>query len=95
MDLGLFKDPVYVNITFGLSLSVTSDLAFISVLPLLLENAGLNGQELTLVMTVYFIADLACRILLSILTAVAKVKNRYLFLIGALFSAIFRIGKKT
>ncbi|KAF2894569.1 hypothetical protein ILUMI_11604 [Ignelater luminosus] len=90
LDLALFKDPVYVNIAFGLSLAVTSDLAFLSVLPLLLENAGFNGQELTLIMTVYFIADLVCRILLSILTAVTSVRNRYLFLIGALFSAIFR-----
>lgn len=91
LDLGLFKKPSFVNIVFGLSLSMTSDLAFISIFPLLLTNAGLSSDQLTLVMTVYFSADLVCRILLSVLTSFVDLSSRNLFLLGALFSALFRI----
>lgn len=93
LDLGLFKDPVYVNIAFGLSFSLTSDLAFLSLLPLILINAGFNAAEITLVLTVYFTADLVSRVLFSIITAFMEVSNRYLFLAGALFSAFFRTCK--
>lgn len=92
LDLALFKDPVYVNIAFGLSLSITSDLAFLSIFPLLLELGGFTKSELTLLLTIYFTSDLICRILLSIATVFVNVRNRYLFLFGAFFSAVFRTG---
>lgn len=91
LDLGLFKQPTFVNIVIGLSLSMTSDLAFISIFPLLLTTAGLSTDELTLVMTLYFTADLISRIFVFLLTSLVDISSRKLFLFGALFSAIFRI----
>jgi MFS family permease len=32
MDLGMFKDPVYLNISLGLALGFTADVAFISII---------------------------------------------------------------
>lgn len=78
---------------FGLALSLTSDIAFLSILPMLLANFGFTPMETTKVMTTYFASDLACRILLSVVSAVLPLRNRYLFLAGTLFSAAFRTGK--
>ncbi|KAB0798757.1 hypothetical protein PPYR_06637 [Photinus pyralis] len=91
LDLGLFKQPSFVNIVLGLSLSMTSDLAFISIFPLLLTTAGFSTDELTLVMTTYFTADLISRIFVFLLTSRIDISSRKLFLFGASFSAIFRI----
>ncbi|GJQ75155.1 hypothetical protein Trydic_g9761 [Trypoxylus dichotomus] len=92
LDLGLFKDLQYVNIALGLSLGMTSDLAFVSIFPILLVGYGFDQSEITLIMVVYFSADLVSRILLILISAIIPVWNRYVFLIGALFSAIFRIA---
>lgn len=94
LDLGLFKDPKYVNIAFGLSLSITSDMAFSSLLPLLYSDFGYDTQEVTKMLTIYFSADLACRILLSVANALWLLRNRLLLLTGVLLSAAFRIGKQ-
>lgn len=71
---------------------MTSDLAFISIFPLLLVDYGFSQSDITLIMVVYFTADLVSRVLLCVISAIIPVWNRYVFLIGALFSAIFRIG---
>ncbi|XP_065172787.1 monocarboxylate transporter 1-like, partial [Atheta coriaria] len=91
-DLGLFKDPVFLNISFGMALCLTADIAFLSLFPMILSNAKFSGENVTLIMTVYFAADLAGRIFVSVLSACMHVRNRYLVLAGALFSAIFRIA---
>ncbi|XP_022901443.2 monocarboxylate transporter 1 [Onthophagus taurus] len=91
LDLELFKESRYVNIAFGLSLGMTSDLAFISIYPLLLISYGFNHSEVTTLFTIYFTADLVSRIALSVVSGVFKIWNRYVFLLGALLSAIFRV----
>lgn len=92
LDLNLFKDPVYINVSFGLSFSITSDLAFLSILPLFLTELGYDTADTTTILTIFFISDLVCRILLSVVNAIWILRNRYLFLGGSLFSAFFRIG---
>lgn len=93
MDLELFKDPVYLNISFGLSLSFTSDLTFISIFPLILTNMNFDHGQITTIMTIFFASDLVSRILLTIVSGVMPIRNRYLFLGGTLLSAAFRVGK--
>ncbi|KAF5303573.1 hypothetical protein FQR65_LT08174 [Abscondita terminalis] len=90
-DLRLFKDWSFINLIIGLSIATTSDLAFVSLLPLLLMNVGCNTEEVATVVTVYFFSDLICRIYLSILTAVADINNRHLFLLGVVYSIVFRL----
>lgn len=95
LDMTLLKDVKYLNIAFGLSLSFTSDMAFLSILPLVLTEYGCDTKEITTILTVYFTSDLASRILLSIVNAVWLLSNRYVFLIGTLLSAVFRIGDES
>lgn len=90
MDLGMFKDPVYVNISVGLSLGFTADVAFISIIPLVLINAGFNSHQTAFFMSVFFAADLLARIFLTFLSAATKIKNRYYFLTGSALLVICR-----
>ncbi|KAJ8925760.1 hypothetical protein NQ315_009608 [Exocentrus adspersus] len=92
LDLSLLKDVKYLNISIGVSLSFTSDVAFISIIPLILINAGFSVADVALMMMVYFGADLVSRILLSAISAVCQVRNRYVFMAGSLLSAVFRIA---
>ncbi|XP_063920633.1 monocarboxylate transporter 7-like [Zophobas morio] len=90
MDLHMFKDPVYVNISTGLALGFTADVAFISIIPLVLINAGFSANTAAFFMSVFFAADLVGRILLSVLSGLCTIKNRYYFLCGSFFLVICR-----
>lgn len=92
MDLELFKDPIYLNISFGLSLSFTADLSFIAIFPLILTNMSFDHAQITTILTIFFASDLVSRILLTIVSGLMEVRNRYLFLGGTLLSAAFRLG---
>ena len=91
--MALFKDPVYVNIAFGLGLGVMSDLIFLSILPLLLTQFGFNASEVTIILTAYFVADLVSRIVFSVVSAAIKIWNRYAFLAAMILTICFRTGR--
>lgn len=93
MDLELFNDPVYLNISFGLSLSFTADMSFISIFPLILTNMNFEHSQITTIMTIFFASDLVSRVLLTVVSGMMPIRNRYLFLGSTLLSAAFRIGK--
>lgn len=90
LDLAMFKDPVYVNISLGLALGFTADVAFISIIPLVLINSGFDSNTTAFFMFVFFGSDLFARILLSVLSAIWNVKNRYYFLASSILLVIFR-----
>lgn len=94
MDLELFRDPVYLNISFGLALSFTGDLSFVAIFPLILTNLAFDHSQITTIMTIFFASDLVARILLTVVSGVVAIRNRYLFLGATLLSAAFRIGNK-
>ncbi|KAK4887868.1 hypothetical protein RN001_004139 [Aquatica leii] len=91
-DLALFKDPIYVNVAVGAALVLSSDVLYISFLPLILTNAGFSDKNLSLLMTIYVVSDLIGKTFICGLTAFVKVKNRHLLLIGATAMAAFRLG---
>lgn len=92
VDFSLLGSMKYLNLSFGLSLGFTSDIIFISIIPLMLTNAEFNVSEIATSMTVFFGSDLVSRILLSIFSAVRSPNSRQLFLFGSLLSFIFRIA---
>ncbi|KAL1500784.1 hypothetical protein ABEB36_006228 [Hypothenemus hampei] len=89
-DLTLLKSYKYWNISIGLSLAFTGDLAFISIIPLLLGNLGFNSQEIGLMMGVFFASDLISRILLTIVSAFVRLKSRLLILFTSVLIVIGR-----
>lgn len=92
-DLELFTDLSYLNMTFGLSLSFISDVYFIALFPLILKNLNFVHSKITTIMTIFFGADLISRIVLTVISGVVSIRNKYLFLGGTLLSATFRVGK--
>lgn len=90
LDLVLFKDPFYVNLAIGTGMSMTSDVLFISIIPLILDIYELDH---TLMLTVFFSADLAGRAFLSVFNAFFRVWNRYVVFTGSVLSTVFRIGE--
>ncbi|KAJ8960275.1 hypothetical protein NQ318_004000 [Aromia moschata] len=90
MDLSLLKDPKYLNISFGISLSYTADVAFFSIIPLILNNIGFATADIAFLMMVYFGADLVSRTLISVVSGFYVMKNRHVFLTGTFLSAVLR-----
>ncbi|PSN41453.1 hypothetical protein C0J52_14533 [Blattella germanica] len=93
LDLGLLKDPVYVNIILGLSLSFASDTIFFIVFPFHLTQTpklSLNDSQVTLCLSVTAGSDAVARLILPIIAAKLKIGPRAAYLIGCLSSAIVR-----
>ncbi|KAK5644067.1 hypothetical protein RI129_007912 [Pyrocoelia pectoralis] len=91
LDLGLFKVPSYVNIAFGVSLTVASDVLFISLLPWLLNHYHSDNSHRNLLITIFFTADLVGKVLLCIISRFVSIRNRYLFLVNTYVVGIFRL----
>lgn len=94
MDLEFFKNPFYLSMSFGLALSFTSDMTFIAIFPMILTNLNFDPSQVTMIMTIFFASDLVSRILLTIVSGLMSIRNRYLFLGSTLLSAAFRIGER-
>ncbi|GJQ75157.1 hypothetical protein Trydic_g9763 [Trypoxylus dichotomus] len=92
LDLSLFNDSDYVCLSFGTSMARASEAIFLGLIPALLVANGFERSEITSILTTFFAADLAGKVFLSILNGLFRIWNRYVFLIGALFSAIFQIA---
>ncbi|XP_031341053.1 monocarboxylate transporter 7-like [Photinus pyralis] len=90
LDLGLFTDPIYVNVIIGMSLCISADFSFLSSLPLLLTSFRVNSDDATLILTIFYVADIFGRVGLFTLSACAEVRNRNLLLVGAILASCFR-----
>lgn len=92
LDLVLFKDLSYISLAVGASMAMTSDILFISIIPVILTSYGYEDSDKTLMLTVFFVADLVGRVSLSVVNGFFTLWNRYVVLAGAIVSTIFRIG---
>ncbi|ENN72030.1 hypothetical protein YQE_11319, partial [Dendroctonus ponderosae] len=90
MDMSLLKDAKYLNISIGLALAFTADMAFISIMPLMLGNIGFQPQDIASMMAVFFGSDLLSRILLTIMSSVVRFKSRHLILFTSILIALSR-----
>ncbi|XP_019881070.2 uncharacterized protein LOC109608949 [Aethina tumida] len=91
-DLSLFMDPVFMNISIGMSLAFTSDMVFISIMPILFKDMGFTTFDTAKFMAIYFITDFLNRLLFSFLSTSIKVRNRYLLFTGVTLTAAIRCG---
>lgn len=93
MDLSLLKDLKYLNISVGLALAFTGDMAFISIIPLMLGNLGYQTHDIATMMGLFFASDLVARILLTIVSGLVKFKSRLLILFTSALIVLARTGK--
>ncbi|KAJ9587652.1 hypothetical protein L9F63_018904, partial [Diploptera punctata] len=93
LDLGLLKDPVYVNIVLGLSVSFASDTIFFTVFPFHLTHKpwpGFTDNEVAMCLSVTAGADAFARLTVPFITDKLKIGPRAAYLMGCFSSAIFR-----
>ncbi|XP_066153477.1 monocarboxylate transporter 7-like isoform X2 [Euwallacea fornicatus] len=92
LDFHLLKSPKYLNITFGLGLGFIGDIAFITIVPMILTNQGFTSQDIAFMLAVFFVCDLLSRILLTIVSYFMTLRNRMVFLVTAALIAITRVA---
>lgn len=63
MDFDLLKDPTYLNILFGLSITYVAELNFKMVVPFFMANLGYSKRETAMALSVMAIADIVARVL--------------------------------
>lgn len=80
-------------VNIGLSSAYCSDVSFIALIPVLLGDLNFSTKEIASMMTLFFACDVGARVLFSIMSAFYRVRNKYVYLFGTVFSVIFRIGK--
>ncbi|XP_026739063.1 monocarboxylate transporter 9-like [Trichoplusia ni] len=90
LDLTLLKDPVYVNIIFGLALTFFSDLTFFTLEPIFLDKVHLSKAEIANIIAVGGAMDMSARLFLGVAGQFFRMNSRYMFFCGALFTALFR-----
>ncbi|XP_025831341.1 monocarboxylate transporter 9 isoform X2 [Agrilus planipennis] len=91
VDFSVLKDLNYWIIIFALSISLTSEMTVMSLLPVFLLNKGFNNSDVTLMMTTFFATDLIVKIGISLITAFYKIKTAEIYLANAILTVIFRI----
>lgn len=89
----MLKDAKYLNISLGLALCFTGDVAFISIIPLMLGNIGFTSKDIAFMIGIFFGADLSARILLTIASSMVKFRSRLLVLFMSVFIVVARTGK--
>ncbi|XP_050297253.1 uncharacterized protein LOC126736765 [Anthonomus grandis grandis] len=92
MDFSLFKSGKYLNICTGLALSYTSDIYFITILPVVLGDLGFEHTTIANTVSIFFGSDLVSRIVLAAVSSFTVIKSRHLVFYGSVLSVIFRFG---
>lgn len=92
IDFSLLKSFTYWSVSIGASSAFISDIGFVAMIPGLLGDIGVKTSDIVVMMTVHFGCDLAGRILYSLINVFYITRNRYVYYIGVLLTAIFRIG---
>lgn len=92
MDLDLLKDPIYLNILFGLSVFYVAEVNFKMVVPFFLHDLGYTKQDTAFFLSMTAVSDILARAVLPPICDRVKITRRILFIIGAIFLGICRSG---
>lgn len=93
IDFDLIRSYKYWSVIIGIAFEFYSDLAFIALIPALLDDTGFESTAIPGMMTMYFLFDLAGRLSYSLINLCYRTRNRYVFMFGALITAILRGSK--
>lgn len=88
LDLGLLKDPVYVNLMVGMSLAICAELNFSLLTPFILADRGFETDHIAVIMSVIAGLDIVFRFLAPFFSDYYKIQARDMYII-ALFMLLF------
>lgn len=93
LDLDLLKDPIYLNILFGLSIFYVAELNFKMIVPFFLADLGYTKSETAFYLSMTAVADISARLVLPPICDRVNIKRRTLFAIATVFLALSRSGE--
>lgn len=92
-DLGLLKDPIYVNLMLGLSIATMAESNFSQLTPLILADMSLTTNQTAMVMSVIGAGDLFFRGIASFLGKALRQSFRMMCLYSFTLLIILRTCK--
>lgn len=92
MDLDLLKDPIYLNLVFGLSIFYVAEQNFKMVTPFFFSSIGYNKTDTALFLSVQALTDILARLVLPPICDRITITKRTLFMIGIFLLGICRSG---
>lgn len=93
MDLDLLKDPVYLNLVFGLSIFYVAEQNFKMVTPFFFFSIGYEKKDIALFLSVQAMTDILARLVLPPICDRITISKRTLFMCGIFLLGISRSGK--
>ncbi|XP_046994385.1 monocarboxylate transporter 5-like [Schistocerca americana] len=90
MDLDLLKDPIFLNILFGLSIFYVAELNFKMIVPFFLANLGYSKSDTAFYLSMTAVADIFARVVLPPICDRIKVQRRSVFMIATVFLGLAR-----
>lgn len=93
MDFDLLKDPIYLNLVFGLSVFYVAEQNFKMVTPFFLNRIGYNKSDVALFLSVQAVTDILARLVLPPICDRIAISKRTFFMVGIFVLGICRSGK--
>lgn len=90
MDLDLLKDPIYLNLVFGLSIFYVAEQNFKMVTPFFFEDINYDKGDVALFLSVQALTDILARLVLPPICDRVTITKRTLFMSGIFVLAICR-----
>lgn len=92
MDFDLLKDPVYLNLVFGLSIFYVAEQNFKMVTPFFFQDIGYDKSDVALFLSVQALTDILARLILPPICDRLTISKRTLFMTGIFVLGICRSG---
>ncbi|XP_076252834.1 monocarboxylate transporter 9 isoform X2 [Rhynchophorus ferrugineus] len=90
MDFDLLKDPIYLNLVFGLSVFYVAEQNFKMVMPFFFLSIGYTKQDVALFLSVQAFTDILARLILPPICDRLNFSKRTLFMSGIFLLGICR-----
>lgn len=90
MDIDILKDPIYLNILFGLSIFYVAEMNFKMITPFFFANLGYSKADVAFCLSITAITDITARVVLPPIYDRINIRKRTIFMISIIFVAITR-----
>ncbi|XP_048517317.1 uncharacterized protein LOC109543010 isoform X3 [Dendroctonus ponderosae] len=90
MDFDLLKDPIYLNLVFGLSVFYVAEQNFKMVMPFFFKSINYEKHDVALFLSVQAFTDILARLILPPICDRLDISKRTLFMSGIFFLGICR-----
>ncbi|KAL3266168.1 hypothetical protein HHI36_010352 [Cryptolaemus montrouzieri] len=90
MDFDLLKDPIYLNLVFGLSMFYVAEQNFKMVTPFFFKSIGYDKQDVATFLSVQAATDILARLILPPICDRLTISKRTLFMTGIFVLGICR-----